>query len=93
MNVKKTLLIDQRAMHLNSFKQSGGGNVNDLLEAKLTIARIKVNLLDLAGELITDDLSDKEYAIKRILKVVEYIEEYDVKVSDIYLSDNGIAEI
>jgi anaerobic ribonucleoside-triphosphate reductase len=60
--------------------------LNELLEAKLTIAHIKVNLVDLAGELITDDLSDKEYAIKRILKVVEYIDEYDVKVSDIDLS-------
>ncbi|NHC43396.1 hypothetical protein G6549_26360 [Bacillus sp. MM2020_1] len=60
--------------------------MNDLLEAKLTIARIKVNLLDLAGELIADDLSDKEYAIKQILKVVEYIDESDVKVSDIELS-------
>ncbi|MCM2535012.1 hypothetical protein NDK43_25060 [Neobacillus pocheonensis] len=60
--------------------------MNDLLEAKLTIARIKVNLLDLAGELIADDLQDKEYAIKRIMKVVEYIDEYDVKVSDIDLS-------
>jgi hypothetical protein len=45
--------------------------MNELLEAKLIIARIKVKLLDLAGELIADDLSDKEYAIKRILKVVE----------------------
>jgi hypothetical protein len=60
--------------------------LNDLLEAKLTIARIKVNLLDLAGELIADKLSDKEYAIKRILKVVEYLDESDVKVGDIDLS-------
>jgi uncharacterized Fe-S cluster-containing radical SAM superfamily enzyme len=60
--------------------------LNDLLEAKLTIARIKVNLLDLAGELIADDLSDKDYAIQRILKVVEYIDDSDVKVSDIDLS-------
>lgn len=60
--------------------------MNDLLEAKLTIARIKVNLLDLAGELVADDLSDKVYAIKRILKVVKYIDEHDLKVSDIDLS-------
>jgi uncharacterized Fe-S cluster-containing radical SAM superfamily enzyme len=60
--------------------------LNDLLEAKLTIARIKVNLLDLAGELIADDLSDKDYAIKQILKVIEYIDASDVKVSDIDLS-------
>ncbi|MDQ1146603.1 hypothetical protein QE429_003430 [Bacillus sp. SORGH_AS 510] len=32
--------------------------VNELLEAKLTIARIKVQLLDLTGELIANDLSD-----------------------------------
>jgi uncharacterized Fe-S cluster-containing radical SAM superfamily enzyme len=71
---------------LNSLKQTGGGNLNDLLEAKLTIARIKVNLLDLAEELVADDLSDKEYAIKQILKVVEFIDESDVKVIDIDLS-------
>ncbi|WML43131.1 hypothetical protein [Neobacillus sp. PS3-40] len=60
--------------------------MNELLEAKLTIARIKVNLLDLAGELIADDLSDKEYSIKRILNVVEYMDNFDIKVSDIDLS-------
>ncbi|MEH7374917.1 hypothetical protein [Neobacillus drentensis] len=57
--------------------------MNDVLEAKLTISRIKTQLLDLAGELIADDSSDKEYAIKRILGVVEYIDENDVKVCDI----------
>lgn len=57
--------------------------MNDLLEAKLTIGRIKTQLLDLTGELIADDLSDKDYAIKRMLKIVEYIDEHDVKVSDI----------
>jgi hypothetical protein len=86
MNAKKAPPIKRRALHLNSLKLTGGGNLNELLEAKLTIARIKVNLLDLAGELIADDLSDKEYAIKRILKVVEYIDESDVKVSDIDLN-------
>jgi hypothetical protein len=86
MNVTKALTIKLRAMHLNSLNYTGGGNLNDLLEAKLTIARIKVNLLDLAGELIADELSDKEYAIKRIMKVVEYIDENDVKVNDIDLS-------
>jgi hypothetical protein len=55
--------------------------MNELLEAKLTIARIKTQLLDLAGELVADDLSDKDYAIQRLLKVVEYIDEHDVKVS------------
>lgn len=38
----------------------------------------------IAGELFEDDLSDKEYAIKRILKAVEYFDEYDTKVSDLY---------
>ena len=57
--------------------------MNDLLETRLTIARIKVQLLDLAGELIADDLSDKDYVIQRLLKVVEYIDEHDVKVSNI----------
>lgn len=58
--------------------------MNDLLEAKLTVTRIKVQLLDLAGELIADNLSDKDYAIQRLLKVVEYIDEHDVEVSDIF---------
>jgi hypothetical protein len=57
--------------------------VNEVLEAKLTISRIKTQLLDLAGELIADDLSDKEYAIKRILGVVEYIDENDITVKTI----------
>jgi hypothetical protein len=57
--------------------------MNELLEAKLTIGKIKVKLIDLVGELIADDLSDKDYAIKRILTVVEYIDEYDVKVKEI----------
>jgi hypothetical protein len=57
--------------------------VNDLLEAKLTIARIKTQLLDLTGELIADESAGKDYAIKRLLGVVEYIDEHDFKVSDI----------
>jgi hypothetical protein len=57
--------------------------MNELLEAKLTIGRIKLKLLDLAGELIADDLSDKEYAIKRLLTIVEYIDEHDIKVKEI----------
>ncbi|MBV7507404.1 hypothetical protein KW850_19375 [Bacillus sp. sid0103] len=57
--------------------------MNDLLEAKLTITRIKTQFLDLAGELVADIASDKEYAIKRILGVVEYIDENDVNVRDI----------
>jgi hypothetical protein len=57
--------------------------MNELLEAKLTIGKIKVKLLDLAEELIADDLSDKEYAIKRILTVVEYIDENHVEIKEI----------
>ncbi|MBY0144315.1 hypothetical protein [Neobacillus niacini] len=57
--------------------------MNELLEAKLTISRIRTQLLDLAGELISDDTSDKEYAIKRILSVVEYMDEHDVAVKEI----------
>jgi hypothetical protein len=57
--------------------------MKELLEAKLTISRIKTQLLDLAGELIADDLSDKEYAVKRILAVIEYIDEHDVKIKEI----------
>jgi hypothetical protein len=49
----------------------GGDKVNDLLEAKLTIARIKTQILDLTGELISDDSAGKDYAIKRLLGVVE----------------------
>lgn len=56
-----------------------------MLEAKLTISRIKTQLLDLAGELIADQSAGKEYAIKRLLGVVEYIDENDVKAKDIEL--------
>jgi hypothetical protein len=57
--------------------------MNELLEAKLTISRIKAQLLNLAGELVSDDLTDKAYAIQRILRVVEHIEENDVEVKEI----------
>jgi hypothetical protein len=57
--------------------------MNELIEGKLTIGRIKVKLLDLAGELIADDLSNKDYAIKRILTIVEYIDEFDIKIKEI----------
>ncbi|WP_179292790.1 hypothetical protein [Bacillus sp. 7884-1] len=43
--------------------------MNESLEAKLTIARIKTQLLGLVGDLIADDLSDKEYVIKRLLRL------------------------
>ncbi|MFJ5717227.1 hypothetical protein [Neobacillus sp. NPDC093127] len=59
--------------------------MNDLLEAKLTIGRIKTQLLDLAGELVADDLADKNYAIKRILNTVEYMDKHDVKIRDIQI--------
>lgn len=57
--------------------------MNELLEAKLTIARIKSQLLDLAGALIADHITDKEYAVKGLLDIVEFIEDNDVKVSEI----------
>ncbi|MEH7749240.1 hypothetical protein V7659_30180 [Neobacillus drentensis] len=57
--------------------------MNELLEAKLTITRIKTELLDLTGELVADDLTEKSYAIQRILRVVEHIEEHDVAVKEI----------
>jgi hypothetical protein len=34
--------------------------MNELLEAKLTISKIKTQLLDLAGELVADELTDKQ---------------------------------
>lgn len=55
--------------------------MNELVEAKLTIARIKTQLLELAGELIADNLSDKEYAIERLMTIVKYIDENDVEVN------------
>jgi hypothetical protein len=57
--------------------------MNELLEAKLTIGKIKVKLLNLTGELIADDLADKEYAIKRMLTIVEFIDEHDVEIKEI----------
>lgn len=57
--------------------------MNDLIEAKLTIARIKVKVLDLAGALAADDLADKDYAISKLLELVDYIEVEDVRISEI----------
>jgi hypothetical protein len=57
--------------------------MNELLEAKLTISRIRTQLLDLAGELVADEFTDRVYAIQRILKVVEYSEEHDIGVKEI----------
>ena len=59
--------------------------MNELLEAKLTISRIKSEVLNLAAELVADETSDKDYAIKRLVGIVEFIEQYDVKVKDIEL--------
>jgi hypothetical protein len=56
---------------------------NDLLEAKLLIARIKVKLLDLAGALEADNVTDKEYAVRELLAIVDYVEEHDVRVGEI----------
>jgi hypothetical protein len=57
--------------------------MDDLLEAKLILSRIKTQLLDLAGGLISDDSTDKEFALKRILKIIEYIDENDINISTI----------
>lgn len=57
--------------------------MNDLLEAKLSIAKIKVKVLDLAGALADDDLADKDYAITKLLELVEYIEKEDVIIKEI----------
>jgi hypothetical protein len=39
--------------------------------------------MDINGELIAVDLSGKEYAINRLLTIVEYINDYDVKINEI----------
>lgn len=57
--------------------------MNDLLEARLTISRIKTKLLYLAGELLADESTDKTYAVRELLAIVEYVEEHDVRVSEI----------
>jgi hypothetical protein len=67
----------------NTLILKGGKIMNDLLEAKLTISRIRTQLLDLSGLLICDHITDKEYAINGILKVVDYIDEYDIPIRDI----------
>jgi Leucine-rich repeat (LRR) protein len=57
--------------------------MNEMLEGKLFVTRIKTQLLDLTGELIADDLTDKHYAINRILNIIEYIEKQDVPIPEI----------
>ncbi|MEH7114602.1 hypothetical protein V7124_19880 [Neobacillus niacini] len=57
--------------------------MNDLLEAKLTIARIKTRMLDLTGALIADHLTDKDYCIKSLLDIIDFIDTEDITISDI----------
>jgi hypothetical protein len=57
--------------------------LNDVLEAKLTISKIKTQLLDLAGALIADEITDKDYAIKHLLNTVDYIDVHDITVKAI----------
>lgn len=57
--------------------------MNSVLEAKLTISEVKSQLLNLAGSLESDDSTDKKYAIIHLLKIIEFIEERDVKVNEI----------
>jgi hypothetical protein len=61
----------------------GGLLVNDILEAKLFVGRIKVEILDLTGALIADDSTDKKYAVEQLLKIVEYIEEHEISIKEI----------
>lgn len=55
--------------------------MNDLLEAKLSIAKIKVKVLDLAGALAADEATDKDYAIGKLLEIVEYIEKEEKDIT------------
>ncbi|MCM3729589.1 hypothetical protein M3226_28825 [Neobacillus cucumis] len=58
---------------------------NELLDAKLSISRIKSEVLNLAGELLVNEVADKDFAINRLLEIVEFIENRDVKTKDIKL--------
>lgn len=53
--------------------------MNNLLEAKVIISKIKTRLLDLTGELVSDDTADKQ-VVDRLLTIVEYIEKEDVSI-------------
>ena len=55
--------------------------MNELIEAKLSIAKIKVKVLDLAGALAADEATDKEYAISKLLEIVEYIEKEETGIT------------
>lgn len=57
--------------------------MNEILEAKLSIAKIKVKVLDLAGALAADETTDKDYAITKLLEIVEYIEKEDIRPQDL----------
>lgn len=52
--------------------------MNNLLEAKVIISKIKTRVLDLTSELVTDETADNQVAIDRLLTIVEYIEKEDV---------------
>jgi hypothetical protein len=47
------------------------------------ITKIKTQLLNLSGELVADDLTEKEDVIKRVLGVVEHPDKNDVEVKEI----------
>lgn len=57
--------------------------MNDLLEAKLIISRIKTKMLDLTGELVADNITDKAYAINRLLEIIDYIDKEDIGINEI----------
>ena len=59
--------------------------LNELLDAKLSLSRIKSEVLNLAAELLANESADKAFAIKRLLGVVEFIEKGDVKTTDLKL--------
>ncbi|PFN76201.1 hypothetical protein COJ85_32985 [Bacillus sp. AFS076308] len=59
--------------------------LNELLDAKLSISRIKSEVLNLAGELLANEAAERGDAIKRLLEVVEFIENSDVNTKDIKL--------
>ncbi|WP_160719664.1 hypothetical protein [Bacillus sp. USDA818B3_A] len=60
--------------------------MNELLDAKLSLSRIKSEVLNLAAELLANESADKSFAIKRLLGVVEFIENGDVNTTDIKIT-------
>ncbi|MEH7415020.1 hypothetical protein V7266_07000 [Neobacillus drentensis] len=59
--------------------------LNELLDAKLSLSRIKSEVLNLAGELLANESADRGFAIKRLLEIVQFLENGDVKTKDIKL--------